>query len=87
MSAGSARRHTGGMKATFLVRSALAVLLVLGAVACGDDSQPDATITPTLELAGKAFTLAQAAGVEVPASSNLELAFGPVQLPIWPGWA
>ncbi len=73
------------MKATLLVRSALAGLLVLGAVACGDDSQPDATITPTLELAGKAFTLAQAAGVDVPASSSLQLAFEPVQLAVTGG--
>lgn len=58
----------------------LAGLLVLGVVACGDDSQTDATITPTLDLVGKTYTLAQAAGVDVPESSNLQMAFEKVRL-------
>ena len=79
MALGVGRRHTGVMKGSRVARVLFAGLVVLGVgasvAACGDDSQPDATITPTLELAGKAYTLAEAAGIDVPDSSALQLAF------------
>ncbi len=73
------------MKGSRVVRALLVGVLVVGVAACGDDSQPDATITPTLELAGKAFALAQAAGIEVPESSTLQLAFEQAQLGVTGG--
>jgi heat shock protein HslJ len=63
------------MKRSFAVRGLLIGLLLFGAAACGDDSEATTSLTPTLQLAGKTFTLAQAAGVEVPANSALQLAF------------
>jgi heat shock protein HslJ len=65
--------------------SILVGLLLFGAAACGDDSESTTSLTPTLELAGKTFTLAQAAGVEVPATSTLQLAFTPDRLSVTGG--
>lgn len=74
------------MKASLLaVRGLLLGLLVVGAVACGDDSETGTSLTPTLELAGTTYTLAQAAGVDVPASSALQLAFTADQLNVTGG--
>jgi len=74
------------MKASRLaVRGLLSGLLVLGTVACGDDSETGTSLTPTLELAGKTYTLAQASGVDVPASSNLQIAFTADQMSVTGG--
>lgn len=77
------------MKGTRLVRRSLLGVVVLwalsGVVACGDDSQTDATLTPTLDLADSAYTLAEASGLDVPESSNLQLAFEAVSLSVTGG--
>lgn len=61
---------------TRTVRSALFVgLLLVGVVACGDDTQPADTTPELANPAGTTYVLAEASGVEIPEASAFQLAF------------
>lgn len=61
------------------IRTAVAGLLIgllaFGTVACGDDGSTTASIAEVANPEGKAYTLANAAGVEVPAGVAIDLRF------------
>lgn len=58
------------------VRSALFLgLLLVGAVACGDDTPPADTAAELANPAGTTYLLAEASGVEIPEASAFQLAF------------
>ncbi|MEN9645710.1 MAG: hypothetical protein RL238_2379 [Actinomycetota bacterium] len=64
------------MTATRTVRNALLLgLLVVAAVACGDDTQPADTAAELANPAGTTYLLAEASGLEVPEASAFQLAF------------
>lgn len=68
-------RHTGGMSANRFVRACSLGLLLVGVVACGDDTQSGDTVAEVSNPAGKTYVLAEAAGVDIPADTAFQLAF------------
>lgn len=69
------------MTATRSVRSALLLgLLVVGVVACGDDTQSGDTVAELADPAGTTYVLAEASGVEIPEASAFQLAFTDVDM-------
>ena len=68
------------MKRSLAARGLLLGLLVVASVACGDDTETEATLTPTLDLVGMSYVLSEAVGVDVPPSSALQMDFDKVRL-------
>ena len=64
------------MSASRVATRALSLgLLLVGVVACGDDTQSGDTIAEVANPAGNTYVLAEAAGVDIPADTTFQLAF------------
>jgi len=65
-----------GMSASRVATRALSLgLLLVGVVACGDDTQPADTTPELANPAGNTYVLAEAAGVDIPADTQFQLVF------------
>jgi heat shock protein HslJ len=69
-------RDTGGMSASRVAIRALSLgLLLVGAVACGDDTESGNTVAEVADPSGNTYVLAEAAGVDIPDGTEFQLAF------------